>query len=95
MAERQQRRQALKPAQLAARAASELAELVGRDPEGVVSLEREDGHWNVGVEVLEVHRVPDTADILAEYRVELDEHGELLGYRRTRRYARGRAGDRE
>jgi hypothetical protein len=95
MADSKQRRRGPTPAQMAARAASELTELVGREPEGVVSLESEDGRWRVGVEILEVRRVPDTADILAEYQVELDEHGALLGYRRVRRYSRGRAGERE
>jgi hypothetical protein len=47
----------------------------------------------VGVEVLETRRIPDTADVLAEYEIDADEHGRLLGYRRTRRYARGRVQD--
>jgi hypothetical protein len=42
------------------------------------------------VELVETHRIPDTADILAIYEAELDEHGELVSYRRTRRYLRGR-----
>jgi hypothetical protein len=71
----------------------ELAEIVGRQPEGVISLERTDDGWRVGIEVLELHRVPDTADVLAEYEVEADPHGELISYRRVARYARGRTRD--
>ena len=82
----------LSPAQLARRAADELAELVGRQPEGIVSVERQDDLWCVGVEVVETRRIPDTADILAEYLVQVDDRGRLIGYRRTRRYARGRTG---
>jgi hypothetical protein len=81
------------PATLARRVAGELAELLGREPEGVVSLERTEDGWRVGLEVLEIHRIPDTADILAEYEVDADERGHLMGYRRTRRYARGRVED--
>ena len=81
------------PSTLARRAASELTELLGRPAEGVVSLERSEDGWRVGVEVVEVHRVPDTADVIAEYQVDVDRQGHLVGYRRLRRYPRGRTGD--
>jgi Gas vesicle synthesis protein GvpO len=77
------------PAALARRASNELAELIGREPEGVVSMERTEDGWRIGVEVLETRRIPDTADILAEYEVDADSRGRLVGYRRTRRYSRG------
>jgi hypothetical protein len=79
------------PGAIARRASSELAELLGRQPEAVVSLDRTDDGWRVGVEVLELHRVPDSADLLAEYEIDVDDEGVLVGYRRTRRYARGEA----
>ena len=78
------------PGTLARRVSRELAELVGREAEAVVSLERTDSGWCVGVEVLETSRIPQTADILAEYTVDVDGSGRLLGYHRTRRYTRGR-----
>jgi hypothetical protein len=81
------------PAVLAKRASAELEELLGRTPEGVVSLERTDDGWRFGIEVVETHRIPDTADVIAEYEVETDRRGRLTGYRRARRYARGRVGD--
>jgi hypothetical protein len=43
----------------------------------------------VGVEVVEVSRIPDSADILAVYEARLDADGDLVSYRRVRRYARG------
>ena len=78
----------LSPARLARRACDELAELLGREIEGVVSLERSDDGWCVGIEVLEITRVPDTADVLAEYEVLTDRRGRLRGYHRVRRYTR-------
>ncbi|MDT4923920.1 MAG: hypothetical protein QOG01_1633 [Pseudonocardiales bacterium] len=81
------------PAALARRASAELAELLGREPEGVISLERTEDGWRIGVEVVETRRIPDTADILAEYEVDADERGRLVGYRRARRYARGATKD--
>lgn len=54
-----------------------------------MSLEHDGDGWNVGVEIVETRRIPDTADIIAVYEVRLDESGELRSYRRVRRYARG------
>ena len=82
----------MRPAELAQRAAAELADLLGRAPESIVSLDRTDDGWRVGVEVLETRRIPDTADVLAEYEVTTDRQGQLIGYRRVRRYSRGRVG---
>jgi gas vesicle protein GvpO len=81
------------PAQLTRRACAELGELLGREPEGVVSLERTDDGWRLGVEVVETRRIPDTADVLAEYEVDVNSRGRLMGYRRARRYARGQVRD--
>ena len=44
------------------------------------------------MELLELSRVPETDDVLGSYEVEFDENGELLGYRRLRRYARVQGG---
>jgi hypothetical protein len=49
--------------------------------------------WVVEFEVVEDRRIPSSADILALYEVELDSDGELLGFRRTRRYLRGQTQD--
>ncbi|MFI0817644.1 gas vesicle protein GvpO [Streptomyces sp. NPDC021098] len=75
-------------------AARELRDLTGHDPESITSVERHDDGWLVGVEVLETHRIPDSTDILAEYRVEVDGEGGLVSYRRARRYYRGRSEER-
>jgi hypothetical protein len=73
-------------------AARHVAEMTGKEPEGVTSLQHaDDGRWRVGVEVVELHRIPDTTDILALYEAELDQDGELIAYRRTQRYARAQA----
>jgi hypothetical protein len=80
---------AVPAAVVARRAAQQVAEFTGRSPECVVSIDREDGGWQVGVEVLEIQRIPDTQDILAIYEVHVDRDGDLQSYRRTRRYARG------
>lgn len=78
---------------LALGAVDQLAELTGHSVEGVVGLERSDDGWTVGVEVLELRRIPNTTDVMAVYEVSLDEEGELAGYQRVRRYTRGEAGE--
>jgi hypothetical protein len=74
---------------IARRAAALVSTLTGRAPESMVSLERCDGGWRVGVEVVEMARIPDSADILAVYDVRLDDDGDLVSFQRTRRYPRG------
>lgn len=84
------RRKGLSVAQAARLAARQVAQLTGRVPEGVVSIERAETGWRIVVEVVETHRIPDSADILATYEAELDGDGDLAAYRRIRRYPRGR-----
>lgn len=74
---------------LARRAAEYVRVLTGRHPESVISIERREGDWCPGVEVIETRRIPDSADILAIYEVLLTSAGNLVSYRRIRRYTRG------
>jgi hypothetical protein len=66
-------------------------ELTGQEPVSVSGLARVDGGWELMVEVVELRRIPDTASLLAIYRVTTDEAGEIAGYERVRRYNRGNA----
>jgi len=77
------------PGLIARQATSLVARLSGRRPESVISIDRKDEEWCVGVEVVEMSRIPDTTDILAVFEVRLDTDGDLVSYRRLRRYARG------
>lgn len=80
----------LTAARAAGRAAHAVHELTGRHPESVVSIEKQGSGWCVGIEVIEAHRIPDSADVLAVYEAQLDSAGHLQSYRRTKRYLRGR-----
>ena len=79
------------PGELASTARETVAELTGFPAESVSGVARDGDSWLVTVDVCEVERVPSTTDVLASYIVELDEGGELLGYRRQRRFLRGQA----
>lgn len=79
------------PTEILREASAQLSELTGMAAESVTSFERSDDGWELEIEVLEVARIPDTMSLLASYHVRLDPQGTLVGYRRVRRYERGRS----
>jgi hypothetical protein len=72
----------------ASRARAQLSGLLGRPVESVLGVDRDHGNWVVTAQVVELERVPNTTDVLGEYEAILDKRGEVLRYRRTRRYHR-------
>ncbi|HEX6447699.1 MAG TPA: gas vesicle protein GvpO [Streptosporangiales bacterium] len=78
---------------VARRAARQLAELTGKEPEAVTAISRNEDGWRVELDVVELERVPETADLLAVYVVETDDDGQLISYRRTRRFVRSQIQD--
>ncbi|GAA3579974.1 MULTISPECIES: gas vesicle protein GvpO [Streptomyces] len=79
------------PMEILRQARAQLAELTGADAEQVTSFEQSEDGWSLEIEVLELSRVPDTMSLMASYQVDLDPDGQLTGYRRVRRYERGRS----
>jgi hypothetical protein len=77
----------------ARRARDELDALILHTVEGVVAVERTEDGWAVTVDVVEDPHVPSSSDVLAEYQVRLDGEGELVAYKRGRRFVRGRVED--
>jgi hypothetical protein len=70
----------------------EFPALLGRPVEAVLGVERdEDNGWVVTVQVVELERIPRSTDVLGAYAVQLDKDGEMIGYRRRRRYNRSQA----
>ncbi|MEU6811419.1 gas vesicle protein [Streptomyces sp. NPDC046831] len=80
-----------RPMEVLREARAQLAELTGMTAESVSSFEQTEDGWSLEVEVLELERVPETMSLMASYLVELDPDGQLTGYRRLRRYERGRS----
>jgi len=87
-------RKSMTAGEAAKAALREIAALTAKQPEGVTEVERTEDGWTVGIELVEDQRIPSSSDILATYETTIDADGELLSYRRVRRYARGR-GDTE
>jgi Gas vesicle synthesis protein GvpO len=77
-------------AQAGQAALRQIAELTGKESEGVTGVEPTDDGWVVGVEVIEDRRIPSSTDLLATYETELNRGGDLISYRRVKRYPRGR-----
>ena len=71
-------------------ALEQLQLLTTRTPESMVGVKVHENGWRVTVEVVESARIPNTADIMAEYEVDIDAQGDLNGYSRKSRYFRGR-----
>lgn len=67
----------------------QIAKLTGKEPEGVTGVEPGEGGWIVTVEVLDDRRVPSSSDVLSAYETEISSDGDLLSYRRIKRYSRG------
>lgn len=67
-----------------------VAELTGKEPEGVTGVARSEEGWLVTVEVVEDRRIPSSTDLLSSYETEIGGDGELLACLRVRRYSRGR-----
>ena len=88
-APRAESRPSMSAREVARTAAEQLAELIGQQVESVTGLERTEDGWKVEAEVLELRRIPSTTDVLATYEILVDSRGDLEGYRRAGRYARG------
>jgi hypothetical protein len=84
-----ERRPRLPVIEVVRRAMTQFAELVGREPEGVSGVRRTEDGWSALVDVVELDRIPPSTSVLATYRVDLDENGDLISYERLRRYHRG------
>jgi len=70
-------------------------DVIGRGLDGIIEVTRNDDNWRAVVEIIERRSVPDTQDILGQYEIELDESGEVIGYRRLEKYRRSDTGPAE
>jgi hypothetical protein len=76
----------LSPAVALARAA--LPDITTQPFDGIASAERDGPGWRVVIEVIESPARLGDNDLLAAYELMLDAEGELLSFRRLRRYHR-------
>jgi hypothetical protein len=79
-------------AELVRAARRQIEELLS-EPESVSGMRRTDEGWAVTFEIVEVHRIPETTDVLSSYEVRVDDDGNLLDLERKRRYRRSQVDD--
>lgn len=81
--------------EVARNARDQLREITGMVPEVISSIHFDDDYWYVNVETLEVSRIPPTTDILGSFTVQLDGDGQVVEYRRIRRYFRNQVDEQQ
>ena len=84
-----------RPIELIEEAKRQLKELTGYPVDSVSEFVRSDDGWRLTVTVVELNRIPPATDVLAEYVVGLDRAGDIVDYRRGRRYFRDQVGEPE
>lgn len=71
------------------RAKKQLADTTGLKPEGVTRAFKDDGGWHVGVEMLEMSRIPKATDVLGDYEALFTEEGDMVRFERQKTRLRG------
>lgn len=84
---------ARRPIDLIESAKRQLKELTGYPVDSVSEFGRTEDGWKLTVTVVELGRIPPATDVLAEYIVGLNRMGDIVDYRRGRRYFRDQVGE--
>ncbi len=75
--------------ELAEQAKSQLVELTGLKPITITRTFKDEQGWHIGVDMLEMARIPPASDVLGDYEVVVDEDGNMLRFVRKRTRIRG------
>lgn len=79
----------MKIKELAERAKSQLTEVTGLKPLTITETFKDEKGWHIGLDMLEMSRIPTATDILGDYEVLVDEEGDMLRFERKRTRLRG------
>lgn len=71
------------------RAKRQLAETTGLKPIAVTGAYKNGEGWHIGLEMLEMARIPTSTDVLGDYDVDLSEDGCIVRFERRRTRLRG------
>jgi Gas vesicle synthesis protein GvpO len=86
------RRNGMPLREVAENAVCEFTSLFGQPAYRVTGVRRsDDDGWSVLVDVVELERIPQSTSLLATYRVDVDNEGQLVSYQRLRRFTLGAA----
>jgi len=70
-------------------AKNRLRDVTGLKVEAITRATKDNGGWRVGVDTLEMSRIPTATDVIGDYEVLLDEDGNMLRFERKRTRLRG------
>lgn len=84
-----------RPIDIIEEAKRQLQTLTGYPVDSVARFGTADDGWQLTVTVVELRRIPPATDVLAEYEVSSDTAGNIVDYRRGRRYLRDQVGEQE
>ena len=66
------------------KAKKQLADVTGLKIESITRVIKDNGGWRIGVDLLEMSRIPPATDVLGDYEVLLGEDGSMLRFERKR-----------
>jgi hypothetical protein len=69
--------------------------LIGYQVESVTGITKTEGGWRIVVSAVQLHRIPASTDVLADYEADIDEDGNVLNYHVVKRYYRAQVGEQE
>ena len=73
---------ALTTTQVVDQAKEQLSKLIERQPSSVTAVSKDEEGWHVSLEMLERKAIPEHMDLLARYKVLLDEEGNIVKFDR-------------
>ena len=77
--------------EVARTASAQFEDLTGRRVEGVTSVTRNDDGYRVGLEAVELERIPESTNILGCYELIVDRDGSMREFVRVGRYHKNQA----
>ena len=66
----------------------QLVELTHIEFVTISAITKDEEGWHINVEMIELKRIPECTDMLATYETLADDQGNLIKFKRTRRYLR-------
>lgn len=67
----------------------QITELLGKKPEGISSIEKNNEGWTIICDVLEKKSIPETYDLLKVFEFMVDKEGRVIRFKQLRKIRRG------
>lgn len=72
----------MEPKEIIEKAKKQLADLTGFKEPAAIGLKKEKEGWVATIEITEKKSIPEGFDIIGTYEIQLDDKGNLLGYKK-------------